>query len=427
MTEDPIPIGEYFRQRAPGVYRREQFGSPRRRDFQTGVPAFLGRVKSAAPGVIGHPQRLTLWSQYTDHVGTADQECLLAYAVRGFFQNGGTRCYAVVLKDETEASLRDGLKTIEGLDIDLVCVPDLGALETKAGEQVQETARLQQIVVEHCERLGDRFAILDSHKGDDTESVWTQWAEIDGKNGALYYPWLIVAGFEQEGKQAGVKVPPCGHVAGVYARTDNARGVHKAPANEVVEGVIDLERHITSLTQNELNPHRVNCIRSFPGRGVRVWGARTLSGHDEWTYVNVRRVFLTAVRWINWNMTDVAFEPHTPKLWARVERELDDYFLDLHRQGALKGRTPDEAYFVKCDAETNPREIIDSGQVVAEIGLAPALPYEFVMVRLIYGASGVSISGPNRPEQNQSRVDLSTSKPEPTQTKSVLKRQEQNH
>jgi hypothetical protein len=116
-------------------------------------------------------------------------------------------------------------------------------------------------------------------------------------------------------------------------------------------------------------------------------------------YVNVRRVFLTAVRWIEWHMGDVAFEPNDSTLWARIERELKVYFLQVYRHGALKGRTPQEAFYVRCNAETNPPELRDLGQVVTEIGLAPALPYEFVVVRLIHGASGVSISGPIRPEQ----------------------------
>jgi phage tail sheath protein FI len=176
--------------------------------------------------------------------------------------------------------------------------------------------------------------------------------------------------------------------------------VHKAPANEVLEGVLELERQVTRQDQDYLNPRRVNCLRSFPGRGIRVWGARTLAGHDAWTYVNVRRLFLTAVRWINWHMADVVFEPNDVRLWARIERDLNAYFVDLYQRGALKGRGPQEAFYVKCNEETNPPEVRDLGQVITEIGLAPANPYEFVVVRLIHGASGVSISGPIRPEQN---------------------------
>jgi phage tail sheath protein FI len=258
---------------------------------------------------------------------------------------------------------------------------------------------LQQLAVKHCEDMGDRFAILDSppsekldEAGKETSiaQVRAQWSDIDGYSGALYFPWIKVQGFEG----GHVLAPPCGHVAGVYARTDRRIGVHKAPANEVLEGVLDLQYNLTNGDQEILNPNGINCLRSFPGRGIRVWGARTLSGHAEWAYVNVRRLFLTAVRWIDWNMSDIPFEPDNPKLWKRIERELHTYFTDEFRAGALKGRTPDEAFYVKCDAETNPPELRVLGRVVSEIGLAATIPYEFVAVRLIHGARGTTISGP---------------------------------
>jgi uncharacterized protein len=324
------------------------------------------------------------------------QECYLAYAVRGFFQNGGRQCYVVVLENWELWGLQEGLEAIVRLNtIDLVCAPDISVPHLV--KQRTQAFAMQQKVVEHCEKMGDRFAILDSRRGDNEDQVSEQWSEIDGKNGALYYPWLKVRGFD---KDENVAVPPCGHVAGVYARTDQHRGWHKAPANEVLEGVIELERDLTNAEQAVLNSKRINCLRSFPGRGIRVWGARTLSGHDAWTYVNVRRLFLTAVRWMEWHMLDVVFETHNTELWARIERELNSYFTGLYRKGALKGNTPREAFYVTCNAENNPREICEAGQVVVEIGLAPTNPFEFVVVRLIYGASGVSISGPTRPEQN---------------------------
>jgi len=383
---------KYFASNAPGVYLEDQFHPPRRSTFSTGVPVFIGLMKK--PRQQGKPgsrvRMLSLWSHFMQHIGETYQDCMLAYAVRGFFENRGTRCYVVVLEDEGVEALENALDAASALHtIDLVCLPDPVKDRSAAFER-------QQFVVNHCESLGDRFAILDSWLGDKKEDVSEQWSSIDGNNGAIYYPWIRVRGFDE----STLLVPPCGHVAGVYARTDESRGVHKAPANEVLEGVIDLERHVNQAEQDFLNPRRVNCLRSFPGRGIRVWGARTLGGHDPWTYVNVRRLFLTAVRWINWHMSSVVFEPNDAKLWARIERELNGYFIEQFRRGALKGRTPQEAYYVKCNAETNPRELRDSGQVITEIGLAPANPYEFVIVRLIHGASGVSISGPIRPEQN---------------------------
>ena len=382
---------DYFTERHPGVYLEDSFGLPHRVKFATGVPAFLGLL-SANPGMKIKPNTpimLSLWPQFGHQVEKPTPGSYLAYAVRGFFENGGQRCYVVPLEDDTFGSLEKGLEAIASLNtIDLVCAPDLLKDRARAFED-------QQVVVNGCEKAGDRFAILDSLQGDNCQQVWDQWSAIDGRDGAIYYPWVKVKGFDS-GYEV---VPPCGHVAGVYARTDRLRGVHKAPANEVLDGVVDLERLLTNADQDYLNPKHVNCLRFFPGRGIRVWGARTLSGQPAWTYVNVRRVFLTAVRWIEWSMSDIVFEPNNPKLWARIERELTTYFNDQFRAGAFKGRTPQEAFYIKCNAETNPPEIRDLSQVVTEIGLAPTIPYEFVVVRLIHGEKGVTLSGPTRPRQ----------------------------
>jgi uncharacterized protein len=382
---------DYFTERHPGVYLEDRFGLPHRVEFATGVPAFLGLL-SANPGLKlkpNTPVMLSLWSQFQHQIGTPVGGSYLAYAVRGFFENGGQRCYVVYLEDDAFKSIDRCMDAISSLNtIDLVCAPDLVRNRARAFDNQQE-------LVDCCQKAGDRFAILDSLQGDNGNQVWDQWSAIDGRDGAIYYPWIKVKGFSS----AFEVVPPSGHVAGVYARTDRLRGVHKAPANEVLEGVVDLERHLTNADQDDLNPKRINCLRSFPGRGIRVWGARTLSGQTAWTYVNVRRIFLTAVRWIDWNMSDIVFEPNTPKLWARIERELTTYFNDQFRAGALKGRTPQEAFYIKCNAETNPPELRELSQVVTEIGLAPTVPYEFVVVRLIHGAKGVTLSGPTRPRQ----------------------------
>jgi len=390
----------------------KQFRPPRRTFFSTGVPAFLGLrpANTEEKEATAKPRMLSTWSHFEQYIARIPSnpklppDSYLPYAVRGFFENGGHWCYVVLLEDGTARSLYAGLEAISALNtIDLVCAPDL---VTKSGSEAFE---LQQLLMDHCAVMNDRFAILDasydlsSTKRDSNRRVWEtdnqaweQWSEIDGKNGALYYPWLKVRASAREGTP--IPVPPCGHVAGVYARTDRQRGVYKAPANEIVEGVSDLERPLTRADQEYLNPKHVNCLRSFPGRGIRVWGARTLSGQKAWTYVNVRRLFLTAVRWIEWNMSDIPFEPNNPSLWKRIERELHTYFADLFRQGALKGQKPEEAFYIKCDAETNPPERVRAGQVVTEIGLAPTVPYEFVVVRLIHGARGVTISGPERPQ-----------------------------
>jgi phage tail sheath protein FI len=235
------------------------------------------------------------------------------------------------------------------------------------------------------------MAILDTAQNYRWDEAWHLWSEITGNDGAIYHPWVRVRSRDD---QSIITIPPSGHVAGVFARTDKERGVHKAPANEVVRGVVDLDHFITSAEQDFLNPKGVNCIRSFPGRGIRIWGARTLSGHADWQYVNVRRVFLTVVRWIQTFLWTVVFEPNDPELERRMQRELTAYFNGQFRRGALKGATPEEAFYVKCDAETNSRAGRDAGQLITEIGLAMSAPLEFIVVRLIYGTTGVHIEGP---------------------------------
>jgi phage tail sheath protein FI len=291
--------------------------------------------------------------------------------------------------------------------IDLICFPDLFAeefsaelgrvaktvpgLKSEMDYRVAPIGEIQQEIMWHCKKVGGRFAILDTSQECEWEQAWDQWSWIDGPDGAIYHPWVKVRRY---GGGDSISVPPCGHVAGVYARTDRLYGVHKAPANEVLHRVLDLEHEVTNAEQDFLNPRGINCIRSFAGRGIRVWGARTLSGHPEWRYINVRRVFLTAVRWIDYSLWDTTFEPNSPALWAHIERELTAYFNAQFRRGALKGRTPQEAFYVKCNAETNPPELRDLGQVITEIGLATAVPFEFVEVRLIHGSTGVQIEGP---------------------------------
>jgi phage tail sheath protein FI len=191
-------------------------------------------------------------------------------------------------------------------------------------------------------------------------------------------------------------------VAGVYARIDRSQGFYKAPANEVLEGVFDLQASVGAVDQAGFiaaGVPNLNCLRAFPGRGIRVAGARTLSLGQDWLYVNVRRTVMTIRRWFEVFMTDFLFEPNDPRLWLRINREVTAFLDDLHRQGALEGATAPDAYFVKCDAENNPSAVRDAGQVVVEVGLAPSTPREFLVVRLIHGADGiVSVSaGPGAP------------------------------
>lgn len=395
---------------SPGVYREVASPAPKV-GMQTGVPVFLGYTETGLVPV-DTPQLLTSWAQFEERFGGPLENGYLAYSVNGFFENCSRSCYVVRLDDNApeEQALADGLGALASMDdIDLLCAPDIMRLRMPGNlrPDPDQVERMQQAVLSHCDKMGDRFAILDSRPGNQPEDARKQRLGdtgdssdpsgglngLESANGALYYPWVRVSGGPPS---TGGSVPPCGHVAAVYARTDQRFGVHKAPANEVLEGVLDLEVSLTTAQQSDLNPVGVNCLRSFPGRGIRIWGARTLSSIEAWTYINVRRLFLTAGRWIAHNMAGVVFEPHDFRLWVRIVRDLSAYFNDLFRRGALKGHTAAEAFYVKCDGDTNPPEVRDAGMVVTEIGLAPVVPNEFVVVRITHGPSGLSLDEPTQ-------------------------------
>jgi phage tail sheath protein FI len=201
----------------------------------------------------------------------------------------------------------------------------------------------------------------------------------DTKYGAFYYPWLFTS---DPRTGARTLVPPGGHVLGVYARSDTGRGVFKAPANEIVRGALSLEFDINDRVQDDLNPRGVNVIRDFPGRGIRVWGARTMSSDSLWKYINVRRLFIFLEHSIDRGTQWVAFEPNDERLWSRVADTIRLFLRDQWRQGALFGRTEDEAFFIRCDRTTMTQDDILNGRLICDIGLAPVRPGEFVIFRI---------------------------------------------
>ena len=288
---------------------------------------------------------------------------------------------------------RTGFGGLEAIDpITMVCVPDLMAAYQRGMIDIDGVKAVQLAMIAHCELMGDRVAILDPPPGLVAQQI-REWrlekAGYDSKYAALYWPWIQV--FDPATAQ-NVLVPPSGHMAGIWSRNDDTRGVHKAPANEVIRGCLSVETLITKSEHDLLNPHGINCIRVFPGRGIRVWGARTLSSDPSWRYLNIRRLFnyleesiLNGTQW-------AVFEPNDHNLWAKMRRTIAAFLVNEWRKGALFGLTPDEAFYVKCDDETNPAEGIDAGQVVCEIGLAPVKPAEFVIFRLSQYSGGASLT-----------------------------------
>jgi len=287
---------------------------------------------------------------------------------------------------------RTGFGALEAIDdVTMLSVPDLTAAYEAGMIDAEGFQAVQVAMIAHCELMGDRMAILDPPPGLNAQQI-REWrvdrAGYDSKYATLYWPRIKVLD-PLTGQN--IFVPPSGHMAGIWANTDNERGVHKAPANAVVRGAITLELNITKNEHDLLNPVGINCIRAFPGRGIRVWGARTLSSDPAWKYINVRRLFNYLEKSIQMATDWVVFEPNDRDLWSKIRRTVAGFLVMEWRRGALFGNTPSEAFYVKCDDETNPAEGISAGQVVCDIGVAPVKPAEFVIFRLQQLEGGVSL------------------------------------
>ena len=390
---------------APGVYIEEVPSGARPIEaVGTSTAAFVG-VAPKADARVNEALRINNWTQFTkEYCAPESQSTHLAQAVYGFFLNGGTVCYIVnVGKDGAlvgDASKRQGLDVLKVVD-DVAIVAAPGFTDPQS----------QDALLSHCENMKDRVAILDAPEevlnidlltqvstaktsskkpkdGSDgvtaPESAGLRPRQSDGGYGAVYYPWITVPSVFNPKEL--INIPPSGHLAGIYARTDGTRGVHKAPANEAIRGAVNIAYPVAQEDQERLNPNGVNCIRFFPNEGIRVWGARTLAASaSEWRYINVRRLFNMIEKSIVRSTRWVVFEPNDVSLWKSVKRDVTAFLMLVWRQGALMGRTPEEAFFVKCDEETNPVEEIDAGRVNILIGIAPVKPAEFVIFRIGQG------------------------------------------
>ena len=383
---------------------------PQASDTQAVKDAGFKFVDFTAPGAVGVAEFITSWTQYTrrfgDFIGaeTAAPTTVtspavntghrhLSHAVFGFFNNGGTGCY--VVRVAAAGDLDDALRAFAAIDeITMVVAPGLTGTTN------------YDALMAHCENpnLQDRVAILDPVETDAAFDAGSfaglQTPTTDPTPGlrprnssfaAFYFPWLQVfdpATALVQAKQTPpgnglLFVPPSGHLAGIYARNDATRGVHKAPANEVVIGATGLRYALTKADQDILNDNGVNLIRALNG-AIRVWGARTVGGdaNGEFKYVSTRRYFNFLRESIDEGTQFVVFEPNSPALWQRIIRSVSDFLLGQWRLGALFGETPQKAFFVKCDADTNPPDVREAGQVVTEIGVAIVKPAEFVIFRI---------------------------------------------
>jgi phage tail sheath protein FI len=403
---------------SPGVYVEEvDRGAKPIEAVGTNTVGFLGE---SSKGPVNEAVLVTNWSQYVKTFGDFQQQNpYLAHAVYGFFNNGGSRCFIVNVgapageveltpavaagAEKKEGEKKDDKKPAppKGPDRDGLYIGKDGGPGNRTGlkcfEEIDEISivaapgqtspAIQDALLTHCESRKDRFAILDS-----PEVVQGGVDRLprprDSKYGAYYFPWIQV----YDPERGNVFIPPSGHMAGIYARVDNERGVHKAPANEIVRGALGLRYNISKGEQDLLNPKGINCIRTMQGGGIRVWGARTLSSDSSWRYINVRRLFIMVETSIERATQWVVFEPNDQRLWKRVQRTITSFLTLIWRTGALFGEVPEKAFYVKCDAETNPPEVVDAGQLIVEIGLAPVKPAEFVIFRIGQMPSGGGVS-----------------------------------
>jgi phage tail sheath protein FI len=300
----------------------------------------------------------------------------LAHGVFGFFNNGGTRCYVMRFRSLDDLRNPENLLPLEAIDeISLVVAPGI------------VDAVVQSNIIDHCTNMSDRFAILDAAEHPTDLSLDSVREAHNTDYGALYFPWIKV--FDEPTQllnpdsDGEIYVGPSGHMAGIYSRVDHERGVHKAPANEVIRGALDVEVQISRALQDGLNPGGVNCIRNM-NNNITVWGARTIGGdfNADLKYINVRRTLLFLRKSIDHGTQWVVFEPNDRTLWAKIVRNVTAFLTVVWRDGALFGSTPAEAFYVKCDDETNPPEDRDIGRVTTEIGVAIVRPAEFVIFRI---------------------------------------------
>ncbi|WP_296616581.1 phage tail sheath subtilisin-like domain-containing protein [Sphingomonas sp.] len=276
-------------------------------------------------------------------------------------------------EEDPTTNRKSGLVAFEDIeDISIVAAPGSTFVDTDA-------QAVANVLIAHAQNMRYRIAVLDSIKGQSIADTRAYRAKFDSSYSAFYYPWVRIVDPETGQEN---HYPPSGFVSGIYARNDINRAVYKAPANEVVTLALGFEKQINKAQQEVLNPEGVNCFRYFEGRGMRLWGARTMSSDPEWKYVNLRRYFAYLERSIDKGTQWAVFEPNGERLWANVKRTISDFLLNEWQSGALLGDKPEKAFFVKCDRSTMTQNNLDNGQLVCLVGVAALKPAEFVIFRI---------------------------------------------
>ena len=347
----------------------------------TSTVAFVG---GAPQGPVLEPTLVTTWDQFEEVFGVLDfagKGFLLPHAVTLFFTNGGQRAYIVRVTEDSAkgrngVAYRNGLTCLEALnDINLVAMPDTTDILD------------QQELIRHCEKIQYRFAIIDSpsdpREVGDAHDVRLQRLKLMSVKGyaAIYYPWLQI----QDPRTKRIRVvPPCGAVAGIYARSDLQKGVNKAPANEPVLGVLETEVAVDQADQQELDRIQVNVIRKFSGRGILVWGAKTISNDPILKYISVRRTAIYLEKSIFDGTQWITFEPNDETTWALIRQPILEFLQKEWKDGKLVGPKAQDAYFVRCDRTTMTQADIDNGTLIVEVGVALIRPAEFVILRIAH-------------------------------------------
>ena len=344
---------------APGVYIQEiPFQSHPIEGVSTSTTGFIAAVERQP---VAGP--LTSFTDFVRVFGLTSG-ANLTLAVRGFFENGGHRCY--VARIAATDPLESGLEALAKEKISILCFPDEHTFPNAPAAMAA-----------HCEQRKDRICILQSPQPAIPDS--THQPPVHSSYAAYYYPWITVRSLDGT---TTATIPPCGHIAGVYARTDTERGVWKAPAGARLMGVEAFSQAINATESDLLNSRGINVLRNFPGQGFLVWGARTTSQDSEWKYINVRRLFVYIEQSIDRGLQWAVFEPNGVALWMAVRSAIEDFLQNLWKSGALQGVKAEEAYFVRCDQTTMTQSDIDNGRLIALVGVAPLRPAEFVIIRI---------------------------------------------